>query len=247
MAWDIARTTLINNPKGVGWNQFEARFVFWRQEISKSTHSAYVRVGAELGYYGLFLYLGVIYCSLRTLFQIRPETEDAERSRRLLFILLLAYMGSNWMINRAYHTEYFLIAAVCAAYYRLHGFKRTLQEEEAEEAVLNAEGEWTPARGMFTSPVRTLTPAMSSGSAGAPLSVGRAADLAEGISRQPLRSWGKEDKGGTVSVSGSAKPQDDEESTNKQLWRGIGIIDLCLIGIMLRTTLFLWDYILKNL
>jgi len=126
LAWEIARTASKENFSGEGWKKFTAMIEFEKKRVEKATHSAYVKVGADLGYGGLFFYIGVLYCCVRSLFQGSfPDSVQDERSRRILFVLLLGYILSGWMIDRAYHTEFFLLAAVGGA---LHRQRLGLQE-----------------------------------------------------------------------------------------------------------------------
>lgn len=124
MAWEMAKTSMDSNTYGVGWKQFIA-LLDWQDgkrfyhNIPKATHCSYVQVGADLGRYGLYLYLLGIWVALRTLLSGKGLTDDEERCRRAVLLLLLGYLASGWMINRQYHTEYFLIIAAAAAIHRL--------------------------------------------------------------------------------------------------------------------------------
>lgn len=124
LAWEMARYESRNSDTGVGWNQFIA-YVDWKEgnrmiyDIPKATHSSYVQVGADLGRYGLFLYLGALWCCVHTLMVFKPGNELEDRCRRALWVLIAANLISGWMINRQYHTEYFLIIATTAVLHRL--------------------------------------------------------------------------------------------------------------------------------
>lgn len=123
LAWELARTAMDKSPFGVGWNQFIA-MVPWREGnyyliVPKATHSSYVHVGADLGRYGLFFYLACLWCALHTLLVFKSDDVKHERCRRILFIFLIGYLISGWMINRQYHTEFFLVIAATAALHRL--------------------------------------------------------------------------------------------------------------------------------
>ncbi len=124
MAWEMAKTSMDSNTFGVGWKQFIA-LLDWQDgrrfyhDIPKATHCSYVQVGADLGRYGLYLYLMGIWVALRTLLSGKGLTDDQERCRRAVLLLLLGYLASGWMINRQYHTEYFLMIAAAAAIHRL--------------------------------------------------------------------------------------------------------------------------------
>jgi len=136
LAWEMARTAMERNPTGVGFNQFIA-MVPWQEGnyyliVPKATHSSYVHVGADLGRYGLFLYLACLWCALHTLIAFRSAELQHERCRRVLLVLLTGYLLSGWMINRQYHTEFFLLIAATAA---LHRLKKAEELPKAPEGV----------------------------------------------------------------------------------------------------------------
>jgi hypothetical protein len=124
MAWEMAKTTMEYNPTGVGWKQFIA-LIDWKEgnkmfyDIPKATHSSYVQVGADLGKYGMFLWLLPLWAAIRATLSFKGQSDDEERCRRAALLLVVAYLSSGWMINRQYHTEYFLIIGVAAAIQRL--------------------------------------------------------------------------------------------------------------------------------
>jgi O-Antigen ligase len=123
LAWEKAREVTKEDATGVGWNQFIA-LISWREGnsylvIPKATHSSYVQVAADLGRYGLFLYLACLWCVANTLLKFRPANDMEDRCRRVVWVLLLSSLSSGWMINLQYHVEYFLIVAAAAAMHRL--------------------------------------------------------------------------------------------------------------------------------
>jgi hypothetical protein len=123
LAWEQARKAVDENATGKGWRQFEAWITF-RDGVrviteQKSTHSSYIQIGADLGKPGIFLWVLVLLCVLRSVAFYTSEDDTQERCRRSILLILIAYMVSSWMINREYHTEYYLIAAIGAAFHRL--------------------------------------------------------------------------------------------------------------------------------
>lgn len=143
MAWEMAKTALEKSATGEGWRQFVAMITWEGETFPKATHSSYVQVGADLGKYGLFLYVGGLWCAMHTLLSVHRLTRDDElheRCRRLAMILVIAYSVSSWMINREYHTEYFLIIAVSAAIHRLC----LAENDTPAEYVKNDEGDSLP-------------------------------------------------------------------------------------------------------
>lgn len=141
MAWEMARTARDKTMTGEGWRQFVAIITWEGETLPKATHSSYVQVGADLGMYGLFLFVAGLWCAVHTLLSAHPWTRDddrRERCRRVGMILVIAYSVSSWMINREYHTEYFLIIAVAAAIHRLCEAEKDSFSEDATELETNS-------------------------------------------------------------------------------------------------------------
>ena len=143
MAWEMAQTAMEQNPTGVGWKQFIALVDwqegnYWHYADPKSTHSSVVQIGADLGKYGLFIWLLVLWTGLRTLIFLKARNDTEERCRRAVMLMLTAYLISGWMINREYHTEYYLLVALAAAIHRLN-IARSLESlpYETENAPAN--------------------------------------------------------------------------------------------------------------
>ncbi|MDF1852680.1 MAG: O-antigen ligase family protein [Verrucomicrobiales bacterium] len=177
LAWEQARNVTRKTETGEGWQQFIA-LIDWKEgnrmiyDIPKSTHSSYVQVGADLGQYGLFLYLAALWCALHTLLVFKPTSEMEDRCRRVLLVLLIGNVISGWMINRQYHTEYFLIIAATASLHRLRKAAeiaeeeaKSLLEDESEEGDEVKEQEEkppsataVPAFARETSPLDTIKP-----------------------------------------------------------------------------------------
>jgi hypothetical protein len=134
LAWELAKTAEQNDHTGVGLRQFIA-MIPWEEGgqtiiVPKSTHSSYVQIAADLGRYGLFFYLTGLWCAFHTVLIFKSNDSDQDRCRRILLVFLLANVISGWMINREYHTEYFLLIAASAALHRL---------KKGEEAAISGE------------------------------------------------------------------------------------------------------------
>ena len=103
--------------------------------VSKAPHSSYVCIGAELGYQGFFLLFGILYCCLRTVVTAKTSTPDEERIRRILFVLIVSYMVSSWMVDFEYRPSFFMFAAATAALHRhLSGINAQKDREEERDA-----------------------------------------------------------------------------------------------------------------
>lgn len=137
MIWEMARRVTETKSTGEGWKQFQGMIVWEGTPEQKATHSSYVQVGADLGIYGLFFYLLPLWVAARSLISaaaLSGDDDDRERCRRSVLLLIIAYAVSSWMINREYHTEYFLMVAIAAAIHRLN----LGEQQEVESA--NAAG-----------------------------------------------------------------------------------------------------------
>jgi hypothetical protein len=151
MAWEMARTAMDQNTFGVGWKQFIALIDWkegskWIYDIPKATHSSYVQVGADLGRYGLFIWLLGLWTALRTTLFFKPQSETEERCRRAGLLLLIAYLASGWMVNRQYHTEYFLMIAVAGSVHRLSLTRRIANPPTVADDPTNLPTEQDPPK-----------------------------------------------------------------------------------------------------
>lgn len=132
---------------GVGYARFAAEFAR-RFHYFKAAHSSYVYVGCEFGKTGLYLFLAIIYFGFRTLLSVKTTTDEEERVRRTLFVLLISYTVSSWMIGWYNRVTFWLMIAGCAAFHRI-----LLQKEEEQ---LAAEAAANPLPEVDTQPRPTL-------------------------------------------------------------------------------------------
>lgn len=109
--------TMNSHPNGIGWYRFFAH----RAEttgVRLAAHSSYVECGADLGRFGLSIFLGVIYACFRTLVTAKTPDIESERTRRILFCLIISYTISSWMIDILIRAYFFIITATISAYHR---------------------------------------------------------------------------------------------------------------------------------
>lgn len=117
-AWRFGLQKVESTITGIGKDNF-VQDMMDSTGIRKSAHSSYVQIGTELGRVGLFLFLFILYCCLRTLFTSQPRNVNEERVQRILFSMIISFMVSSWMVDFAYRTNLFLLFASIAAYHRL--------------------------------------------------------------------------------------------------------------------------------
>ena len=113
--------------RGLGFRQF-TNYSPWKIEIRSgkpykisriAPHSAINCIGAEQGRVGLYLWLGIWYCCLRTLLMSRCNDEANERYRRFLLATVVAFLFSAWFIDIAYRGTFFIITGAVAAFHRI--------------------------------------------------------------------------------------------------------------------------------
>jgi O-antigen ligase len=217
-AWQFGLDTLRNNNTGVGLGHFKEHF-FRRYQNEKAGHSSYVQIGAEMGYTGLFLFLGILYCCVRTLVSAQATTTEEERVRRVLFVLLCSYFISSWMVDFGFRATYFLMAAAIAAFHR----EMLLKQEQKTKTEIEIESQ------PVSIGLRQLRPA---GLQPAQLS---AAMSQVSITLPPRPQLKK---------IGAPEPSSGPGGIR---WNRIGVIDcLCIAAIVYGVVSF-WAYIMRNI
>lgn len=112
-------------------------------ERALATHGSYVEIGATLGRIGLLFFLGTIYLNFRVLVRADPKTVQQERCLRVLFILVLSWSVSAAVIDWAFNSPFFFLAAGCSVFHRLmwleeykiaHADQVKAREEEKEKS-----------------------------------------------------------------------------------------------------------------
>ena len=108
-----------------------SHWVWERRHYRKAPHSSYNQTGAELGYFGFMLFIGILYSSLRTLIAVTTEDEDQERVRRALFCIVISYITSSWRVDFGFRVTFFLFVAATGALHRI--LIAQTPQEQAEE------------------------------------------------------------------------------------------------------------------
>lgn len=251
MAWELAKTAMERSP--AGWKQFIAYINWFGLTIKKATHSSYVQVGADLGVNGLFIYLLALWASIRTTLQIHRftvENDDQERCRRAAMLLIIAYAVSSWMINREYHTEYFLLIAVSAAMHRLHLANEANDElkkldgghdgqtsDEVSVQMIPQGISLSYGQGMLA-PIDMLSDVKDYSTS----TTGRRKLL-----RDHLPPSGGAPRGAESVMPGITVEKPIDVSEPKKTWNRIGFLDLAAAGMLTWVTIYIWEYVLKNL
>ncbi len=193
--------------------------------IYKAPHSSYVCIGAELGWIGLFLLFAILYTCLRTLATASTSTPDEERVRRILFVLIVSYMVSSWMVDFEYRPTFFMFAAATAALHRhllgLHDEKDRELSDDAERALQPPAPAWRARL--------VPQPAM----AGALAQMGLPAAV---MTMEPLPVAEPE-----------PEPESQPLSRIARAWNRIGPVDLALAAAMTYGAIRYWSYLLTRM
>ena len=213
---------LQTSSTGVGWYQYIPTFT--REDPAKAIapHNAYNMVGAELGYGGLFLFIGILYCCVRSVITVKTEDVDEERIRRVVFVLTLSYAASGWVIDFAYRATFFLVVATAAAFHRVMLAKNVASEtKETDELAGFRAVRATRGEGRLFQP----TPAF----AGVPSAMGRQM-------LQPRRL--APGRGATVTEPDGPRVF--------MKWKRIGIVDIILMYVLTEQLISFWLWYKTN-
>ncbi len=239
-----------DNIRGVGRGNWMESFLR-THHYGKACHSSYVQVGAELGYPGLFLFLGILYCCLRTLLTMKANTPEVERIRRTLFVLVLSYMISSWMVDFGFRASFFMFAAGVASLHRIINGLVTAPETVEEKISLPG---WRPH--MIPRPGVVTAPALAAMAPPAPIySLPKVAIKVPPPPKfvwmpKPATSRSKE----SPSVE-NAKPKGAEEEIPADEtavvrgidWMKFGFIDFAMVLTMTITAVKLWQMAIRRM
>ncbi len=260
MIWQMAYNAMANTKTGEGWKKFEA----WVQSeeyglFKKATHGSYANIGADLGYAGLFLFVGIMYAGARTIYQTQLDPDESEESaesvrcQRALLSLLSSFATSAWILDRAYHTDYFILAGAIAAFHRLMS-QQVVSEGEAQPA---------PAA---DSPQSSLAlawgpqPALAAPLAPSPLIAfdrQPALDVSAGLlpnvtrpmvafERQPGLDLTPAFPGSPAHVVASDASPEDASLRPPLVWPRLTLMDFILMTAALFAVIFLWERMMTN-
>lgn len=128
-SWNAAWYMFLDNPLGVGGNNFQILFPEYQpSEMSRNmwgrvAHSLWFTLIPEVGIFGIFIYLRLIYFNMRDLYQIRLNTSNYKNEDlRFLYYLSLSYIVSlagffaaGTFISVLYYAHYWYMTAYIAA------------------------------------------------------------------------------------------------------------------------------------
>ena len=114
-AWAAGFDMLKSHPLiGVGKGQFE-------EYHNRDSHSSFIRCAAELGIIGLYVWLGVLYCSIISLLRLRKGSGPPEWKPYVIgyAVYIPAYLCASVFSTRTYDIIFILTLAMISASERL--------------------------------------------------------------------------------------------------------------------------------
>jgi hypothetical protein len=183
-----------------------------------------VQTGTETGRIGLYLFLLVIWTSARTLLFAKTRDPEQERVRRILFVLLLTYCVSGWMVDFAYRASFFMFTAAIAVFHRMLYLPKDASAEDEDDAA-------QPVPPWRAAPLEgALVPAGA-----APLTV--AATATSTVTTPAIKMpWQRRSQAHSA----------DEAPTPKPIWNRIGLVDLAVTAGLLIGTEQFWSFAIRT-
>jgi hypothetical protein len=215
------------------------------RHFNKATHGAYNQNGAKLGYVGLFLFVGILYCCIRTLLLVKSKDDDEERIRRALFAMVVAYAISCWMVDFCYRPTFFLFVAAISAFHRHLLRKQAKAQEPVVEAPRIPDHPW----------LRPLRP-INLPDLPAPMPAGALACLPTELSQTALTSTVLDSLPSFVPVGGGSsrvlawhKPKTAlEDALRKRfIWTRLGFLDLVITLALTYAAIRYWQHLIVKM
>ncbi len=134
-AFEFGKESMEKTPYGLGYGQFFPNFLRKVGELrAHASHSSYVQIGAEFGWWGLLLFCGILYTCFHSLMRARTADDNEERIRRMLFCAILSFAVSSWMIDFAFRAIFFVTVAMISAFHRILMDRSPTYAPEADAA-----------------------------------------------------------------------------------------------------------------
>jgi hypothetical protein len=219
------------------------------EHYTKATHGAYNQNGAELGYMGLFLFVSILYCCVRTLLLVKSKDDDEERIRRALFVSVVAYAVSSWMVDFAYRTTFFMMVAAISAFHRHLLRKHASVAEPARIEPVTTVFPWLRGLPSIKLPGISLpgfTGAMPATASFAPEMAPAPIALASSTVLQPSPAAGM---GGSGRVLDWHKPRTTlgETLRKKFIWTRLGIMDFVIMLALTYAAILYWEHLIATM
>ena len=131
-SWESAWKMFLDNPLGVGGNNFPVRFPEYQSEYfergmwGRAAHSLWFTLLAELGVFGVIIYLSLLYYNIKDIFFLRKLETGNNRDLEYICVLSLAilvafvgYFASGTFLSVLYYPHYWYLTALLIAMKRI--------------------------------------------------------------------------------------------------------------------------------
>jgi O-antigen ligase len=129
LSWEAGWDMFLDNPLGVGGNNFQIRFPeyqspeFTRDMYGRVAHSLWFTLIPELGILGIFVFLALLIFNLRSLFRIislssdtdEPEAEYLQALGRAFLAAFAGFFASATFVSVLYYAHYWYLTAFIIA------------------------------------------------------------------------------------------------------------------------------------
>ena len=270
IVWQQAKASMEATGTGAGLKTFQGFVAVRVAKVHKTfympiaTHGSYVRQGADLGYVGLMLFAGIFYGGARVLLSAKTEAgSEAQRAQRAIYAILATTAVSCWVVDRAYHMDYFLLSGLVSAFHRRFLPPEKLPDEEDEDAAVPAlPGLALPsaaAPAPTPAPLAAAVPvATAAGSSGAPAAVETSSPSTSPSPESPapepavvaqpapapaasVAARAVKDTGPEDDDAAEEEPEPDEHGAIRLKWDRISYIDVGVMYVLLEVILYYWD------
>ncbi|MCF7785107.1 MAG: hypothetical protein K9N47_03240 [Prosthecobacter sp.] len=226
IVWQQAKASMEASTYGVGLKLFQGFVPVRLARLHRTfympiaTHGSYVRHGADLGYVGLMLFAGIFYGGARLLLTAQTEPHsEALRAQRAIYALLITTAISCWVVDRAYHMDFFLLSGLLSAFHRRFRSPSKTAAQLEIETLEEPEAD-TPLR----LPAYSAAPAAESAAA----------------REKPQTPSGKAASEEEAAAEAANKEPDRHGAIWIQ-WNRLGVVDVVMMYVLLKVLLYYWE------
>jgi O-antigen ligase len=137
-SWKSAWAMFLDNPMGVGGNNFEVRFheyqgeAFQRGMYGRVAHSLWFTLIPELGFIGIAIYVMLLYYNIRDIFSLKKATAGQTDELQYIHSLSLAFIAaligffvSASFLSVLYYPHYWYLTGIIVATKHVYYFTQT--------------------------------------------------------------------------------------------------------------------------
>lgn len=129
LAWEAAWNMFLDNPLGVGGNNFPVRFPeyqsseFQRGMWGRVAHSLWFTLLSELGIFGIIIYGSLLYCNIKDILYLKGINHDKKNGdlvylqyfSRGTIASLAGYFASGTFLSVLYYPHYWYLTGILVA------------------------------------------------------------------------------------------------------------------------------------